>query len=334
MSGLVTVVIPTRNRREMFTRTLGTVLDQRDVDLEVVVVDEASSDDTPEYLRSVADRRVRFVRHDEPRGVSAARNRGLFEARGDWVAFTDDDDLWAPDKLSAQLTAIAKTPRAGWSCVGCVNINEQLEVVSAGHPPTEMDVGWLSYAYNVVPGGGSGVLASTDLVRSLSGFDPRLAMVADWEMWVRLANAANLAPVDRPLLGYLLHGGGMSRGARRSRWEFREMARRYRAERHREFGVDFFPWHHYLEWMADMELRAGRRWSPALLNLETLLRSRQRRQIKRVLGAAVAPGIAARRHDRWMSDHVAPAWRAEAEAWLAPLREAPEPEPALVLASA
>ena len=112
------------------------------------------------------------------------------------------------------------------------------------------------------------------------------------------------------------------------------MARRYRAERRREFGVDYFPWPHYLEWMADMELRAGRRWSPALLNLEVLLRSRQRRQIKRVLGAAVAPGLAAARHDRWMSDHVASAWRAEAEGWLATMRDAPVVETDLVLATA
>src|SRR5687767_2206546 len=102
----VTVVVPTRNRRAVLALTLGTIVRQRgDVDVRVVVVDEGSSDDTPAYLAAVAGDGVRVVRHDEPKGLAAARNAGIELADTRWIAFCDDDDLWAPDKLDAQLDA-------------------------------------------------------------------------------------------------------------------------------------------------------------------------------------------------------------------------------------
>ena len=95
---MVSVIIPTRNRSTMLAQTLGSVLRQRDIRCEIVVVDEASTDDTQAVLSRLAAG-VRVFRHDVPRGLAAARNSGAAEARGDWLAFLDDDDLWAPDKL-------------------------------------------------------------------------------------------------------------------------------------------------------------------------------------------------------------------------------------------
>src|SRR5690349_9916448 len=95
----VTVVVPTRDRHARLAATLAGVLRQRDVDLEVVVVDEASSPP----VGASADPRVRVLRHDEPQGVARARNAGLSAAQGAWVAFCDDDDLWGPEKLRRQL---------------------------------------------------------------------------------------------------------------------------------------------------------------------------------------------------------------------------------------
>ncbi len=103
----VSVIIPTRNRRQLLELTLRSVLWQRDVDFEVIVVDDGCTDDTPQMLRDLRDPRIRTVRHERSQGVSAARNHGIAEARGEWVAFLDDDDLWAPDKLTQQLDALA-----------------------------------------------------------------------------------------------------------------------------------------------------------------------------------------------------------------------------------
>ncbi|HEX6207479.1 MAG TPA: glycosyltransferase family 2 protein, partial [Actinomycetota bacterium] len=105
MTPEISAIVPTHNRAGLLTTTLRTVLWQRDVSLEVVVVDDGSSDATADLVEGLGDPRVRLVRHDAPRGVSTARNRGASEARGDWLAFCDDDDLWAPDKLARQLAA-------------------------------------------------------------------------------------------------------------------------------------------------------------------------------------------------------------------------------------
>ena len=95
----------------MLAMTLRSVLRQQSVDLEVIVVDEASTDDTASMLAAVNDTRVSIIRHDTPHGLSAARNHGAFEARGQWLAFVDDDDLWAPDKLVRQIEAAEQAGR-------------------------------------------------------------------------------------------------------------------------------------------------------------------------------------------------------------------------------
>src|SRR3954447_16038882 len=116
---LVSVVIPTRDRWGMLRATLATVLGQRDVNLEVIVVDDGSTT-APAHFPD--DRRIRLLRHESSRGVAEAPNAGLAAARAPYVAFTDDDDLWPPDKLSAQLRAIERTG-AGWSSCGAVVVD-------------------------------------------------------------------------------------------------------------------------------------------------------------------------------------------------------------------
>src|SRR3954454_11717029 len=111
----VTVVIPTKNRRKLLLRTLASVLGQEGVDLDVVVVDDGGADDAEATVARLQDVRLRVLRHDVSRGVSAARNTGLNAATSPFVAFLDDDDLWAPTKLRTQLDAIGTDPSLGWS---------------------------------------------------------------------------------------------------------------------------------------------------------------------------------------------------------------------------
>ena len=87
------MVIPTHNRMGLLSLTLRTALWQQSVDLEVIVVDDGSTDDTRRVIHDIEDDRIRVVGHDEARGVSMARNSGIEAARGPWIAFLDDDDL-------------------------------------------------------------------------------------------------------------------------------------------------------------------------------------------------------------------------------------------------
>ena len=103
----VSVVLPTFERWPLLPRALSSVLEQTEADLEVLVIDDCSSDGTPARLAAVTDPRLRVLRQDPNQGVARARNRAIEEAHGEWIAFLDDDDFWAPTRLSEHLRAIA-----------------------------------------------------------------------------------------------------------------------------------------------------------------------------------------------------------------------------------
>ena len=206
----VSVVVPTHDRADLLPRLLRSALGQVDVDLELIVVDDGSSDHTAQVLSRCSDPRLRVLRHDRARGVAAARNTGTEAARGRWVAWSDDDDVWAPAKLRLQLQALAASPGALWCNGGSVYVDTALRLSRIRRCPRPAAIATDILRINAVTGGGSGVLADRRLVLALGGFDTGLSMYADWDMWARLAHAAPLAVVDLPLVGYVEHTGGMS----------------------------------------------------------------------------------------------------------------------------
>jgi glycosyltransferase involved in cell wall biosynthesis len=222
----VTVVIPTHNRRDLLALALLSVLRQRDVAFEVVVVDDGSTDDTALMVATLDDPRIRLIRHDSPRGVSAARNAGIAEARGEWIGFLDDDDLWAPDKLALQLDAAAQTGRH-WVYVGHVNVTMGHRVTGGAPPlPPQALLERLPQS-DVVPGGCSGVLAAKQALDQVGYFDPSLRPLADWDLWLRLAQVGPPAWVPRPLVAYRLQTRSMSTDTELVLSEFEVLARRH-----------------------------------------------------------------------------------------------------------
>ena len=318
-TGGVTVVIPTHNRPDLLETTLASVLAQRDVEFEVVVVDDGSPPTRP--VAGLDHPGVRVVRHPASRGVAAARNSGLAAATMGWVAFTDDDDLWAPDKLAAQLAALAGLPGARWSCVGAVHLDEHLQLIGHGKPPPAGDVSDLLLVRNRIPGGGSGVLAETALMRRLAGFDEALSNSADSDMWIRLGLAAQLAPVDRPLLGYRVHGLGMSRQLDDIYREIGHVRAKHREERAAR-GIT--PGETINMWIGERHQRSGRRFAAARAYLRASTAIGGRLAAGRAAEAMLWPG-AFRLRDGRRARMIPPAWVAEAEAWLDPIRGAGSP---------
>jgi glycosyltransferase involved in cell wall biosynthesis len=100
---LISVVIPTFNRAELLKRSLKSVLSQTYTNLEVIVVDDNSSDSTIETIKGISDPRVRYIRHQERKGGASARNSGIFASKGEFISFLDSDDTWIPEKLELQL---------------------------------------------------------------------------------------------------------------------------------------------------------------------------------------------------------------------------------------
>lgn len=320
VSDRVTVVIPTRNRCRLLRQTLGTVLAQESTDLDVVVVDEGSTDETPRMLRQLPRDRLSVLRHEQPKGVSAARNAGIAAATGHWVAFVDDDDIWAPAKLSAELAAVRETPGAGWACAGAVRVDARLRLCGAERTPVASTVADTLLARNAIPGGASGVVARTDLLRKVGGFDEALSNLADYDLWIRLGLAAPLAAVDRPLVGYRVHPSGMAHDVRRSEHELAYIEQKYLTVR-RARGITVQR-ERFLWYFGALSLRQGNRLQAMRIHREIALRCRDRPAYALGLAAAGSlwPGIQ-RLRDRSRGRRVPPSWRVEAESWIGPLRQ-------------
>jgi glycosyltransferase involved in cell wall biosynthesis len=205
----VTAVVPTRNRLGLLRRTMESIAAQRGVDVSIVVVNEASSDGTDLFLKEWNKTELVHIRNETPVFLPRARNLGLDAVSTEWVAFVDDDDLWAPDKLITQVKA-AESTDAQWAVCGALSFRTATDFVFHRNPPIPVDVSGGLLHDNVIPGGGSGVLACADLVRSVGGFDPEMTFMEDWECWFRLAARGRPAAVDRPLVAYRIHAGQMS----------------------------------------------------------------------------------------------------------------------------
>lgn len=258
----VTVVISTRDRWPLVARTaLAATLFQEDVDLEVIIVDDGSVDGPPDALSALDDPRVRIVRHPVTRGVAAARNTGIHEARGEWLAFLDDDDLWAPTKLREQITAAAAAG-AGFVYAGAVWVDEGLGLIHGHAPPPPEAVERELLRWNVLWGGCSNVVARRELLESLGGFDERLFQLADWDLWIRLSLVAKAAAIEDVLVALVMHPKSMLLVDRRD--VFVEFG--YLVEKHRgacERAHVEFDRARFARWVAGGHLRAGRRRAAA-----------------------------------------------------------------------
>ena len=203
----VSVVIPTRTRwRLLSTGALPSALAQEDVDHEVIVVDDGSADDTAERLAEVDDARLRVVRHTRSLGLSRARNAGIEAARGEWISFLDDDDLWAPRKLRIQLDA-AHEAGASFAYGASAVLDEHGTLLAEPWPPAPATLASSLRERYTIPAGCSNVLMRTDLTRRLGGFDVELFHLQDWDLWIRLAREATGVAIADILVAYVLHPG-------------------------------------------------------------------------------------------------------------------------------
>jgi glycosyltransferase involved in cell wall biosynthesis len=288
----VTVVIPTRDRRRRLAATLASVLRQRDVDLEVIVVDDGSMDGTAESVMALGDPRIRVVRREHAGGPAKARNAGIGAARGGWIAFLDDDDLWAPGKLRRQLDT-ARTLGASWCYCAAAHIDEQARVLFVAVPPGPATLAAALQGRNPVPAGASNVIVETALLRRLHGFDEGLSHFADWDMWIRLTASGRAAVVDAPLVGYMQHLRNMRGQDSKS---LRLELRRLDAKHHRSVDPADPERAILLRWIAEGYLGSGERLAAARLYLSLAVRTRSARDLFGLVESVI--GLRARRSVR------------------------------------
>jgi glycosyltransferase involved in cell wall biosynthesis len=276
----VTVVIPTLNRWPLLSRHgLPSARHQEGVDFEVVVVDDGSTDETPRELARLGDPRVRVTRHESRRGLAAARNTGIAAARGEWLAFLDDDDLWSPLKLRTQLDAAASAG-ASWAYAAAVAVDPSGAVVEADPLPDPGEVASLLLSGgNFVPGGGSDVIARTELVRRVGGFDEELRFFEDWDLWLRLAAEDRPAACEDVLVARLEHAQNMLfRDRPNVMRDFERLLDKHReVTRDDRLGL--------AQWVAAEHHRAGRRLAAARLYATAALAYKSPGNVPPAIGA-------------------------------------------------
>jgi GT2 family glycosyltransferase len=196
----VTVVISTFNRAAIVGRAIRSVLAQTCQDWELIVVDDCSTDGTEQAVRSFSDARIRYIRHDRNRRQAAARNTGIRCARGEYVAFLDDDDEWLPEKLEKELEVFRNSdPEVGLVYSGRMMLDQQGRVVKIRIPA---ECGWVHEALLDLDfiRSPSGAMLKKEVLDRVEGFDETFLNCEDYELWLRVTKVSKVACVPQCLV--------------------------------------------------------------------------------------------------------------------------------------
>jgi glycosyltransferase involved in cell wall biosynthesis len=197
----VSVVIPTYNRARVLSKAVGSVLSQTYDDYEIIVVDDASVDDTASVIRKFKDRRITYVRREKNGGEAASRNTGIGLSKGKYIASQDSDDEWLPGKLEKQIRLIESSPReVGVVYTGFWRIEGNAEVYFPNERKGRIqgDIRRELLMGNFV--GTPTTVVKKECFEKIGGFDERLRHLVDWEMWIRISGLYQFICVEEPLV--------------------------------------------------------------------------------------------------------------------------------------
>jgi glycosyltransferase involved in cell wall biosynthesis len=207
----VSVIIPTYNSASYVVEAVDSVLAQTYQDFEILVIDDGSTDNTADVIKKY-DGRVRYIPQHNG-GVAAARNNGIAESKGEYIAFLDADDTWFPSKLELQMAAIAERADARLCYSAFLSVTADLKPIGIRRSERWGTALEDLLLHGNVIGSICTVIAEASLLKSSGGFDRALSQCADWDMWVRLAAKSEFAYIDEPLVTYRQHDSNMSRNA-------------------------------------------------------------------------------------------------------------------------
>lgn len=204
---LVSVILPTYNRLRWLPESVASVQAQTGVNWELVLIDDGSTDGTAQWVRDLAEPRLRYIPIEHIGNIAAVFNAGLDAARGEWVAFQASDDLWPPNRLARQFERLKTCPDAQW-CYGDYRIiDEQNHVIPRPHgPPWHPRDGWIAEAIlrreTVVAV--QTLLMKTALARELR-FDPAVHLSEDYDFVLRLVTRVPGCALDENLADVRIH---------------------------------------------------------------------------------------------------------------------------------
>ena len=207
---MVSVIIPTHNRADFLKSSIASVLSQTYGDFEIIVVDDNSSDHTHEVIKGIKDNRIKYIRHRENRGPSAARNTAIASATGEYIAFLDDDDEWIPEKLQKQVGLLDKSKSNICAIYSNRMVVDKLsnQIISKS-PQAKKLKGNLLYQLSV----GSPIHTSTVIIKKkciekIGLFDESMSYMEDRDFWIRLSLNWDFEYIDTPLTIAYVHKQG------------------------------------------------------------------------------------------------------------------------------
>ncbi|MCC7354412.1 MAG: glycosyltransferase [Anaerolineae bacterium] len=207
----VSVITPTYNRADMLGDAIQSVLAQDLTDWELIVVDDGSRDNTREVVAGFADPRIRYI-YQENKGLPGARNTGIRNGQGQYVAFLDSDDLFSPGKLTSQAEMLDERPDLGLVAGGYWEVDKQLRILRElrpwhEHPTLELH-NWL-LACPFCP---TAPLVRQEWLDKVGLFDETMRYVEDWDLWLRLSYAGcRMDWLPQMVCRYRIHGNTMTR---------------------------------------------------------------------------------------------------------------------------
>jgi glycosyltransferase involved in cell wall biosynthesis len=274
---LVSVIVPAFNAERTINETLLSVRNQTHRNMEIIVVDDGSTDRTYQCSsdHSRVDSRIRVIRQLNA-GVAATRNRGIEEARADLIAPIDADDLWRPTKIARQLRAL----RAAGSEVKLVYtwsalIDEDSKVIDWGKDPLFAGDVLFALSYGNFVGNGSTALMQKSVLKELGGYDTSLRTrqaqgCEDWSLFLQIAEGSHFAIVPDYLTGYRQARRAMSRDIEQM-LRSDALVRSEMLARHPEYLLQIESGRHaYIDWMFRRELEDGN-WSTCFKLLRGLV---------------------------------------------------------------
>lgn len=208
MKPTVSVIIPTYNRGRTIVRAVRSAFNQTIGEIEVIVVDDASDDDTISILGELDNPQLNVVQHAENRGGSAARNTGIDAADGKYIAFLDSDDEWKPTKLEYQVDCIESRSTewvavyCGWEQIRDSRVSQLVDKFATRETGLEgsENISRKLLLRETALGGASTLLVRRDVANNLDGFDEEFQRHQDWEFILRLLEKGKLAYVDKSLV--------------------------------------------------------------------------------------------------------------------------------------
>jgi glycosyltransferase involved in cell wall biosynthesis len=205
----VSVIIPTYNRAELLRLAITSVLNQTFQDFEIIVVDDASKDHTHKVVHNFRDKRIKYIRHEVNKRVAAARNTGVLNSSGNYIAFVDDDDEWLPKKLQMQVVLLENSPSTvGGVYTGFVQIDR-----ATGHILRQIVHKRRGYIYNDLLKSnfiGSPVLLRRECFDRVGLFDERIEFGEEYDLLLRVSKEFYFECVPECLYKYWFHGRQLS----------------------------------------------------------------------------------------------------------------------------